>query len=81
MGEQVLIKGEESIWVPQLDLLAAADDMGVVVTLVDGRLDDRTMDSKLSIEIGVLRGSHLEEDPHRLPFQRLARSPSPLAVV
>ena len=53
-----------------LHLVAGFDDVGMVLTLIEGRFDDGAVDAESVGKRVVLDADHVEQDPHGAAFSR-----------
>ena len=68
--DQLHVNGTERGVRLHLHLVAGFDDVGVVLTLVEGRFDDGTVHAEGVGEGVMLDADHVEQDPHGAAFGR-----------
>ena len=68
--DQLHVDGAECGVGVHLHLVAGFDDVGVVLTLVEGRFDDGTVHAEGVGEGVMLDADHVEQDPHGAAFGR-----------
>ena len=68
--DQLHVNGAECRVGVHLDLLTGFDDVGVVLTLIEGRFDDGAVDAEGVGKGVMLDADHVEQDPHGSAFGR-----------